>query len=409
MRAKAKNRAFIYFFLMMPFIEPQLFKNSGYESLDRAYAVGKAISAVIVIFLYIYKKMGKVSLSVVLITLMQMMTFVCTLYNKGSFSRFMGPALTSIAVLMIGQLVFEKDSGIYFLKYVEIYLTLFVFIHFIWFINNIVKFGILGIAKKTFIGINNRWIYVLLPWVIIGFVKSYILYEKVTLREWGKYFVALAFMLISWSVGAIIGFLGFGMTYLITRIWVKNIKKSINFVKIYIAILMYNLLLVTEVLLKPLRYIVVRVLNKDLTLSGRVYLWRTVLSELKQNIMFARGVQPHDVDMNYFYVNSGWVQPCKVNHPHNYFLNVAHQGGIIALIIFIIIWWMCMIWLNKIDSKRYKGLPIIMISSFAAFFLAASVDTLDYSLFYLMVPICVWLGREYGEKKNAVVDSGSGL
>ena len=74
MRAKAKNRAFIYFFLMMPFIEPQLFKNSGYESLDRAYAVGKAISAVIVIFLYIYKKMGKVSLSVVLITLMQMMT-----------------------------------------------------------------------------------------------------------------------------------------------------------------------------------------------------------------------------------------------------------------------------------------------------------------------------------------------
>ena len=56
MKAKAKNRAFIYFLLMLPFIEPQLFKNSGYESLDRAYAVGKAISAVIVIFIYIYIK-----------------------------------------------------------------------------------------------------------------------------------------------------------------------------------------------------------------------------------------------------------------------------------------------------------------------------------------------------------------
>ena len=240
MRAKAKNRAFIYFFLMMPFIEPQLFKNSGYESLDRAYAVGKAISAVIVIFLYIYKKMGKVSLSVVLITLMQMMTFVCTLYNKGSFSRFMGPALTSIAVLMIGQLVFEKDSGIYFLGYIERYLTIFVCIHSIWFVNNIVQFGILGIAKKTFIGINNRWIYVLLPWVIIGFMKSYIIYEKVTLREWGKYFVVLAFMLISWSVGAIIGFLGFGMTYLITRIWIKNIRKHMISGALYNTYLLNN-------------------------------------------------------------------------------------------------------------------------------------------------------------------------
>lgn len=409
MRAKAKNRAFIYFLLMMPFIEPQLFKNSGYESLDRAYAVGKAISAVIVIFLYIYKKMGKVSLSVVLITLMQMMTFVCTLYNKGSFSRFMGPALTSIAVLMIGQLVFEKDSGIYFLGYIERYLTIFVCIHIVWLMSNVLNGGILGITNSTILGIKNRWIYMLLPWTIIGFIKAYILNKCVTWREWLKYFMSMIFVIVSWSVGAIIAFVGFGIAYLFTKVWVCNMKKSVNFIKFYIGVLIYNVLLVSELLLKPLRYIIVKIFNKDITLSGRVYLWRTVLSELRENVIFSRGVQPHEVDMNYFYVNSGWVLPCKVNHPHNYFLNVAHQGGIIALIIFIIIWWRCMMWINKINQKKYRGLSVIIISSFTAFFLASSVDTLDYSLFYLMIPICIWLGRECGEKKNAVVDSSSGL
>lgn len=409
MRAKAKNRAFIYFLLMMPFIEPQLFKNSGYESLDRAYAVGKAISAVIVIFLYIYKKMGKVSLSVVLITLMQMMTFVCTLYNKGSFSRFMGPALTSIAVVMIGQLVFEKDSGIYFLKYVEICLTSFVFIHIIGFVFNVIRGGIVCVSQSTILGIKNRWIYILLPWTIIGFIKSYMLNRRVIWREWIKYFVSFFFVTVSGAVGAIIAFLGFGGAYLFTKIWIRNMKNRVDFVKFYIGILIYNVLLVSEVLLEPLRYVVVRVFNKDVTLSGRVYLWRTVLSELKKNAIFAKGVQAHDVDMNYFYVNSGWVLPCKVNHPHNYFLNAAHQGGIIAVTLFIVIWWMCMIWLNKIEQKNYSGLPIIMISSFTAFFLASSVDTLDYSLFYLLIPLCIRIGREFGEKKYAAIDSNSSL
>lgn len=406
---KAKSRAFIYFLLMLPFIEPQLYKNTGYENIDRAYAVAKAMSAVIVIFLYLYKKMGKISLSILLITLMQMMVFICTLYNKGSFSRFTGPALTSIAVLIIGQLIMINDSEIYFLEYIEGYLTLLIVIHLLEVIYNVISGGILSVSNSTILGINNRWIYMLLPWIIIGFLRSYMINMRVTGREWLKYFLALFFVMISWSVGAIIAFVGFGVAYLVTRIWIRNMKNQVNFVKFYIGILIYNTLLVTETLLKPLRYIVVKVFNKDITLSGRVYLWRTVFSELKENIIFARGVQPHDVDMNYFYVNSGWVAPCKVNHPHNYFLNVAHQGGIVALILFIAIWWMSMVWLNKIEQKRYRGLPAIMISSFTAFFLASSVDTLDYSLFYLLIPICICVGRKFGEKKYAVVNSSSSL
>ena len=266
---KAKSRAFIYFLLMLPFIEPQLYKNTGYENIDRAYAVAKAMSAVIVIFLYLYKKMGKISLSILLITLMQMMVFICTLYNKGSFSRFTGPALTSIAVLIIGQLIMINDSEIYFLEYIEGYLTLLIVIHLLEVIYNVISGGILSVSNSTILGINNRWIYMLLPWIIIGFLRSYMINMRVTGREWLKYFLALFFVMISWSVGAIIAFVGFGVAYLVIRIWIRNMKNQVNFVKFYIGILIYNTLLVTETLLKPLRYIVVKVFNKDITLSGR--------------------------------------------------------------------------------------------------------------------------------------------
>ena len=99
--------------------------------------------------------------------------------------------------------------------------------------------------------------------------------------------MSMIFVIVSWSVGAIIAFVGFGIAYLFTKVWVCNMKKSVNFIKFYIGVLIYNVLLVSELLLKPLRYIIVKIFNKDITLSGRVYLWRTVLSELGKNLFLS--------------------------------------------------------------------------------------------------------------------------
>lgn len=94
-----------YLLLLLPFLEPQVFKTSGYEFIDQIYAVFKMISAILITLVYLYKFKAKISLFVVLMIVFQLVIMVSTIVNNGSLIRFAGPAITAIVMLMIGELI----------------------------------------------------------------------------------------------------------------------------------------------------------------------------------------------------------------------------------------------------------------------------------------------------------------
>ena len=171
----SKSKEFILlFFLILPFIEPQLFKvEADLQIVDRAFAIFKSISSLFIVLFYLRKFYFHFSKSVLLMTAVQFITLISTLYNKGSLTRYIGPALTSIVLIMLGELVLKIEWR-KFLIALENILTLF-------FIINVFTlfFKVIGIKPfalwPSFLGIENRWIYFFLPWTVISFINYYYL------------------------------------------------------------------------------------------------------------------------------------------------------------------------------------------------------------------------------------------
>ena len=82
----------------------------------------------------------------------------------------------------------------------------------------------------------------------------------------------------------------------------KNIKiiRLINAKLIYILFLIINYILLSGKLLEILSVIIVKYLKKSITLSGRIYLWQTVIEVLNKKPLFGLGVQSNEFDEKFF-------------------------------------------------------------------------------------------------------------
>lgn len=378
------KKIWLYFALLLPFIEPQLFKTSGFEIADKIFLVFKLVSSVIIAFEYMREVKYHFSKYVILMTMIQIATFIGTILNKGSISRFLGPAMISIVIIMLGELVYRSNWKLFF-DIVEKYLSIFFVFNLISILLCKLNVGCFVADGPTFLGIDNRWIYFLLPWTFISFYNSYIKHKRICFRAWVIYACSTLSLLTVWSVGALCSFLAVPICYCFFKSFLRH--KRINKIiarLIFILSVIFNYYLVTEILLEKLSNIISLYLKKDITLSGRVYLWRTVLGVLKDSPFFGKGVQSSSDDMMFFYKSAGYLQCAAVNHPHNHYMNVAYHGGYVALLLFVLILFLVA---REIDHISNSKLKYWFLSFALSVILAGTVDTLDFSLFYIMIPI----------------------
>ncbi|MGN0620892.1 MAG: O-antigen ligase family protein [Porcipelethomonas sp.] len=388
------NRTQYYFILLLPFIEPQIFKIPGFELADKIFLLLKLMAAAAIIIEYMLKINISVSKYVVLMTGCQVVKLISTIINNGSVTRYSGPAINAVACIMIGELAFKSDWKKFFV-YVENYLTVFFMLNSVTFILKIVG---LYPYWGTFLGIENRWIYVLLPWTIIAFVNSYLKNKKISAHAWIIYFVSTLSLVIMWSAGAMISFLIIPVVFWFSKFIIKKkgIFRNIASRAMFLAVTFINFLLVYGIILDFLGPFIVKYLHKSTTLTGRTFLWDAVINVLNKNPLLGRGVQTHEYDMEFFYNSSGRLGGMAVNHPHNHLLNVADNGGFLALGFFVLVLYFVM---RDVDRIRDNKLKRIFFTGALAIFTAALVDTLDFSLFYLLIPLAANLSH-LEKKKN---------
>lgn len=368
-----------YFGLLLPYLEPQIFKTAGYEAYDRLYAVMKLISALVVIVLYLYIKKLHFSKYVLTMTAMQLWIFASTIINNGSLTRFAGPAIISVVILMLGELI-AKQNWLKFLVLLRNFLMILLIINFL---SQLINFFVFGKANlTTFLGIDNRWIYFYLPLVFISLIVSQLKYNKMDLLSIIIIVVSIISLFLAKSIGAILAMSTFIVMYGLYRYF------SFCAVTYFVFYCIFDYFLVKGYILQSFSFFIQDLMSKDVTLSGRTYLWKTVVEVLESNPLWGMGVQSSIYDCNYFFEQSGNVIGCFVNHPHNYFLNIAYHGGIPALILFIYLYF-CIV--KKVDLIKNKSIKRIVISCLSAFFVASLVDTLDFSLFYFFIPLITYM------------------
>ncbi len=365
----------LYFILMLPYLEPQIFKILGYETIDKLYALTKFLSAIIIILIYFFTRKCRISLFVTIQILLQVWILLSTVINAGSLTRFAGPAITSVVIVMLGELV-SKKNWINFMIILRDFLFSLLIMNFALQLYNLIILNEYDLT--TFLGINNRWFYFYLPIVFISMMVSQVKYNKIDIISKIIFAITFLSLLLAQSVGAVLAMLAFIVVFMFFK------YSLFNFVNQYIAFCIINFFLVKGYILDFFTFIISDYLYKDITLSGRTYLWDTVMQILEESPFLGMGVQSIDFDCEYFFAQSGYVIGCFVNHPHNHFLNIGYHGGIVAMFLLFLSYFLVMKYADGIKDLKIKQ---IAISSFAAFFVAGLVDTLDFSLFYLFIPI----------------------
>ncbi|WP_165062519.1 O-antigen ligase [Adlercreutzia sp. ZJ154] len=241
------------------------------------------------------------------------------------------------------------------------------------------------LLPNSFLGMDNRWIYFFLPWVIITFAVD-ALRGQTSRKSWIIFLIATVQLFAVWSVGAMMSMIIWIVLWIIesTKIKYQSRKSLTNPLIFFILITITEVLLISGLLIDITSSFIVNYFHKDPTLSGRTLIWDVALQTINASPIFGEGVQSEQYDI-YLFTQIDPENPAFwVNHPHNYFLNVTFHGGWIAGALFVIIILMAF---NSVKKAQGSLFSCCMLCGLVCFAAASLVDTLDFSMFYLLIAL----------------------
>lgn len=317
----------LYFLILLPFFKPPYF-GVTLQSINQIYNVAQIISAFIVSFLVIrQKKLSKLSIYIIIF---EVIIIVSTIINDGSLKSCILDAIQTIVLCML------VDYGIKYnkkalLKGLLLIFELLITINLITIIlypNGMYINPISGYKENWFLGFDNSHIVYIMLGITISVIYSYIYYKKLTFRTYYLVFISIITIIIRWTATGVVG-IGLLFIYLILRAIINKFK-FFN-IKNYSLITLISFLgIVIFRVQNYFSYLIVDVLKKDLTFTGRTYIWDKTIYFIKQFPYIGCGYLD-GLLRQYKYHIWGAV------HAHNQILEIFYLGGITLSIVTIII------------------------------------------------------------------------
>ena len=359
---------FIYF-------EPQMFKSTYYPiciKIDLIYKILKLLSAFWMFS--IYSKEKKYSKLFCAMLLFQIFSFISTFVMDGSFSRFIGPSLTTLVMIMAVETLIHEKKLFTILKRCIIYYR-------IGFVINVISMYVVDYLVNVsvvnyFFGIDNRFVFSYLPWLTFEFLYSMEKYGKISKTSICMFILSELTLLYKFSLAAMI----------ISFIWILVLivgKKTVkHFRMIFLSTVVANISVVI-LRIQDRFELLLNDLHKGTTLSGRTYLWDAILKDVKNYPILGRGMQSVEYERKFFIDNSGMSYfETLTPHGHNSYMTVLQRSGLIGLILYFYILWICVCKLAKNFNNKFA--KILMISFVIALILSI-FDTVDCSGFYFIL------------------------
>lgn len=385
-----KREIIFYVFSLMVFFEPQIFKENAIDiagKIDMIYKILKISCAVVISWLYIKDK--KISKLVLLTIILQSITFISTIMNHGSITRFIGPAITTIVMAMICEILIKKKELVKVLKKINLYFR-------ICFILNLISIVLIDftsfkdICNVYFLGIDNRFIFTFLPWILFEGITSYLEYGKLTKRYYLSFLAVEIVLCYRYSLSAMISLLLF-LLPIFNKICFAKFKYT-TFIGMIVSNVSLTVFNIAEYLGKVLAF-----MNRDITLSGRTFLWQGVMEEFKSSPFLGKGMKSMTEDEMFFYHSTSpyFLESCKVIHPHNSFMAVVYRGGILSLIAYLAIFYKS---LKNLKKNKNHILANLLFSALLIVIVTSLFDTMDFAGLYFIFALCCFLDKiEYKE------------
>ena len=340
---------------MFAFIKPDSLEYIGLKWLDIILILVDGITMFSMILL-LFSKKYRISRSSITIFVIYLFIGIFTILGTQDYFSFLKVAGTSFGFSLFADYMIQRRIDIFFKAAIATLIILFS-INLI----TIIKYFPNGMYQMDkivgdlyFMGHDNGMIYNLIPLCSLSLLYSYLKKEKMI--TW--YSVISLFLLFSSEVyvqsatGIIESIL---LVLLIFGYDNKILRKLINPVFLFTVYFISNILIVLIRIQNNFSWIIVGIFKKDITFTGRTYLWDYTILKIIENHFMGCGMGTVIPGAN------GHTYP----HCHNLLLDFLYKGGIFSLVFFIIL-----IILFKLHIENaYFLLLYVILQVFTALFL----------------------------------------
>jgi O-antigen ligase len=229
-----------------------------------------------------------------------------------------------------------------------------------------------GYYSNWFLGYKNTHILFLMPLTLISLSNSYLKFNRLKFRNYIVILLSIvSTVLVENSTGLV------GLLIIISFITLpKKIKdfKIFNIMNYFMVYISSFIFIVVLRLQNYFSFFIVDFLHKDLTFTGRTYIWDSVIETIKYKLILGHGL----VTFHYM---------ANVYTTHNSLLDLLYKTGIIGFVSYIIIIYKSLKELYKYrDYKIAKFISIVLFT----YFIMMLTEAYPYD-FIIFILISVYL------------------
>ncbi|MBM6820168.1 O-antigen ligase family protein [Clostridium saudiense] len=356
-----------YVLLIIPFFLPAYFYlNQGFANVIKLY---KYSMFMVLVILYLKRKI-RISKPGKIILLYLFFILLLGIFNK----YFSMDIVLSIFICLL----FEyglKEKNNYFLESLYNVLEVLIYANLLSvliFPQGMYKYA--GYSANWLLGYKNPMIRVFLPACAIGLLISYKKYGKFTIRALCLVIVSIITVILVDSSTGIMGLIVFLCILLITKM--KFFDKYITLFRAFIIYLIVNFFVITGIAEKYIGFFIEGILHRSMTFTGRTTTWQNAIEIINKNIYIGIGDYPPEM----------MLSSIGGTHPHNYFLYILLQSGIVGILILLFAMKVTDNYIKNSGDKRACNIIVAVIISFYVMGITESLTgaTLMYPLYIIL-------------------------
>lgn len=364
----------MYFFLLLPFFEPK-YINVEFRSISTIFNILQIISFLIITLMY-FKTKNKSKMPIY-IFIFQLIILLSTFLNNGDMRSCISATINIMGLIMITDHGINNNTKSFLSSILFIFeiLILINLITIFAFPNGMYINATSRTTENWFLGYDNSHIFIIMPALITSIVYSLFIKNKIIFRTVFLFIISIITIFTRWPATGVTVMIIFIMYIIFSKL--INKSKILN-IKTYITISIVSFFSIIVFRLQNLfSFFIVDFLKKDLTFTGRTYIWDYVLEFIKAKPLLGYGIENKLV--RYYKTTHH-----RSFHAHNQFLEMAYQGGIVLVVAFIFI-----IFKTSKELYKYKTTKMSNVLSFCLFLYLILMLTEVCDLIYLFFIIVI--------------------
>lgn len=361
------NQRWFLALVFVVFYKPTMFSQvPQYSPLDSMLNIVK-ILLVSIILAWFFLYFRKISLFFIMFLFFELWRILCTINSQDNLSSLFLPISNALIILLIVEIGIKTDVEA-LLDSATFVLGAYVIAHMITILmypNGMYEFA--NYTQNYLFGYRNNTIMLVLPAIMFSIVRSLRLFNRLSLSSIVIMLASITCVLLAFSATAVVGICLLCVFILFALI--GFFPKILNIYLYLILNIGYFFAVIIMRVQNAFAFIIVDMLGRDLTFTGRTSIWDKALDAFSKSPIFGVGEISSDASRTLI----------GATNAHNYYLDLMYKNGIIGFVLFLIILIICGNALYK--ARKFGKIPFVVSGALFSFMFMLQ-DEAYYTIYY---------------------------